>query len=73
MDKFTYNYNGIILTMDDMCKINTYYEAASSAEVLIENYGLSKDDALEKGYEVRRLMDKYEYNETEAINELMEE
>lgn len=71
-DKFEYEFNGMVLSMEDMSEINSYYEAASTAEYLMDNYGFDKDDALDKGYEVRRLMDDFGYYEEEAIEEIID-
>ena len=71
-----YEINGIKLTGSDMCNIDKYYEAACSAEYIQDNYELAKlsdELALELGYDVRRLMDKYNYCEDEAISQITAE
>ena len=87
-----YEIKGITLNVNDLMELHHYYEAACTAEYLMENYvyeigpwlreninaelNLSacksdEDIALALGYEVRRLMDKYGYDEEEAINEVL--
>ena len=61
-----FEFNG--LTMSEMSKIHEHYEAACTAEYVMENYGITSErDALAIGYNVRFLMDKYGYDENEAI------
>lgn len=61
-----FTYNG--LTMTEMMHIHSYYEAACTAEYVMENYDITdENEALAIGYEVRRLMDKYGYGEEEAV------
>lgn len=68
-----YEIKGITLNVNDLMELHHYYEAACTAEYLMENYGISKEDkALSLGYEVRRLMDKYGYLEEDAIAEVLE-
>ncbi len=73
--KIEYNIKGITLDASDLCKINTYYEAACTAEYLLDNYEQieSEEQAMDIGYEVRRMMNKYGYSEDEAIDEVMNE
>ena len=67
-----YEIKGVTLTEWDMYDIKKYYEAACTAEYIMENHDITDEDkALKLGYEVRRLMDKYGYYEEEAINEVM--
>lgn len=69
---YTYSIKGITLTMEDMVGINSYYEAASTAEYIMENFlDIDKDEALRIGYEVRRCMAKYDMNENEAIRHIL--
>lgn len=71
---YTYSIKGITLTMEDMVGINSYYEAASTAEYIMENFlDIDKDEALRIGYEVRRCMAKYDMNESEAIRHILDE
>ena len=52
--------------MEDMMRIHLYYEAASTAEYIMYNYGIdNKEEALKIGYNVRDLMDRYGYTEQE--------
>lgn len=67
-----YEIKGVTLTEWDMYDIKKYYEAACTAEYIMENHDITDEDrALKLGYEVRRLMDKYDYYEEEAIDEAM--
>jgi len=69
---FTYFIKGITLTMEDMAQIHPYYEAACTAEYVMENYGITDDDnALAIGHEVRRQMDKFGWSEEEAISHVL--
>lgn len=71
--KIQYEIKGITLDVHDLMELHQYYEAACTAEYLIENYGIATEDkALKLGYEVRRLMDKYGYLEEDAIAEVLE-
>ena len=73
MFEYTLN-NGTRLTMTDMLAVHQHYEAACTAEYIMENHGIdTEEEALSLGYDVRRLMDKYSYTEKEAINEVMAE
>ena len=68
--KFEYPIKGITLTMSDMMQIDKYYEAACTAQTLMHCYPERYDTvekAMETGYEVRRQMSKYDYDEDEAI------
>ena len=70
--KFQYEIKGITLDVNDLMDIHHYYEAACTAEYLMDNYGITNEyDALYLGYEVRRLMDKYEWDEETAIDAVM--
>ena len=69
-----YEIKGITLDVGDLIEIHRYYEAACTAEFVMENYEVSDEvQALQIGYDVRRLMDKYDYSELEAIDKIMEE
>ena len=68
-----YEIKGVTLNVNDLMDIHHYYEAACTAEYLMENYGVSNENkALKLGYEVRRLMNKYECLEEDAIAEVLE-
>lgn len=69
--KFEYEIKGITLNMSDMNQINEYYEAACTAEYLIDNYDVTEEEVMQLGYDVRRLMNKYGYDEEEAIKEVI--
>ena len=72
--KMQYEIKGITLDVNDLMEIHHYYEAACTAEYLMENYDITdEDDALYFGYEVRRLMDKYDWDEETAIDNVMRE
>ena len=63
-------FNGQPIDWDDLYKLHLFYEASCTAEWAMENYpGLSGEDAMKLGYEARRQMDKYGYEEEEAIEE----
>ena len=66
-----YEIKGITLNERDMYDITEYYEAACTAEYLMNNYNVTEEEAMEFGYEIRRLMDKYGYTEEDAIYEVM--
>lgn len=70
-----YTIKGITLSVSDLIDINRYYEAACTAEYLLENYEqvTSEEQAMELGYEVRRKMDKYGYSEEDAIDIVLAE
>lgn len=71
---FTYNYKGNELDMMEMSRISNFYEAACTAEYLMDNYDVEdKDEALTKGYRVREIMDDYGLNEEEAIKQMFDE
>lgn len=67
--KFEYEVNGARLHVEDLAVISNYYQAACTAEYLIENY--PEFDTLEKamsaGYKVRDLMHLHDYSELEAV------
>lgn len=67
-----YKIKGITLDVHDLINIHEYYEAACTAEYLMDNYDLTENEAMRLGADVRRLMDKYGYDEEEAINEVLE-
>lgn len=78
-----YNIKGVTLNVIDLININKYYEAAYTAEYILEgdikdlfNYPIpeyTEEEAMQIAYEVRRLMEKYDYDETEAIEEIINE
>ena len=70
--KIQYTIKGVTLDDFDLMECHQYYEAACTAEYLMENYDISDEDtAMHLGYEVRRLMNKYDYDEETAIDEVM--
>lgn len=70
-----YKIQGITLSVSDLIAIDRYFEAACTAEYLLENYEqvTTEEQAMELGYEVRRKMDKYGYSEEDAIDEVLAE
>ena len=73
MAKMEYKIKDIILTEEELIEIHEYYEAACTANYLMDQYGFDEEKALELGYEVRRQMDKYGFDEEEAISEVLED
>lgn len=72
--KIQYTIKGVTLDVHDLMELHEYYEAACTAEYLMENYNISDENtAIHLGYEVRRLMGKYGYDEEEAINEVLKD
>lgn len=65
--------HGKLYTMDELCYLHQQYEILCTAEYLIENKDMSEQEALQKAAEVRRIMDKYDFSEDEAIKELFKE
>lgn len=70
-----YTIKGITLSVSDLIDIHRYYEAACTAECLLENCEqvTTEEQAMKLGYEVRRKMDKYGYSEEDAIDEVLRE
>lgn len=65
---------GITLDEHDLVTVNSYYEAACTAEYMMENYGIKDEEqAMNLAYEVRHRMDKYGYEETDAIRVVLSE
>ena len=64
---------GKFYTMDELCYLHQQYEILCTAEYLMESRDLSEQEALQKASEVRRLMDKYDFSEDEAIKEIFKE
>lgn len=71
MMKIQYEIKGITLDEFDMQRIKEHYETYCTAEYLTENYELTEERAVELGYDVRRMMLKYGYDEEYAIEEIM--
>ena len=71
--KIEYEIKGITLDVDDLMKVHEYYEAACTAEYLMDNCGIdNEEDALQLGYDVRWLMYKYDLDEETAIDRALE-
>ncbi len=71
--KIQYTIKGVTLDDFDLMECHQYYEAACTAEYLMENYDITDEDtAMHLAYDVRRLMNKYGYNEEEAIDKVLE-
>lgn len=66
-----YKVKGVVLNEHDIKDIHSYYEAACTAEYIRETHDMDEERALELGYEVRRLMNKYDYDEGKAISEVL--
>ena len=64
---------GKLYTMDELCYLHKRYEVLCTAEYLLDNKGLDEHEAMEKAEEVRRIMDKYDFSEEEAIEKLFKE
>ena len=68
--KFEYKINNDLLHVEDIAIISNYYQAACTAEYLIENY--PEFDTLEKamsaGYKIRDFMLLHDFSELEAID-----
>lgn len=70
--KIQYEIKGVTLNVNDLIDIHKYYEAACTAEYLMENFGITdENEAMKLGYTVRGYMDKYGYNENEAIERIL--
>lgn len=66
-------FNGKLYSMDELCYLHKQYEILCTAEYLIDTKGLDEQEAIRKAEEARRIMDKYDFSEEEAIKELFEE
>lgn len=70
--KIKYEIKGVKLNEHDLMELRDYYEAARTAEYIMENYGVTDErEAMQIGYNVRFAMDKYGYDEETAINEVL--
>lgn len=67
--KIEYEINGITLNEPELRELHSYYEIACTAEYLLDNYDVAEENAMKVAAEVRRLMDKYGYDENDAISE----
>lgn len=67
-----YEIKGITLNEFDMYDIKKYYEAACTAEYIMDNYDVTEEEAMKLGWEVRRLMDNYGGTEEDLVYEVME-
>ena len=72
MPEFTFEIKGVTLDMCEMHTIHKQYEIFSTAEYLIENYGLSEETALKMAVDIRKRMDKYGLDEETAIDEILD-
>jgi hypothetical protein len=67
-----YEIKGITLNVNDLMELHHYYEAACTAEYLMENYDIiDENEAMRLGYKVRRFMDKFGGDEEYAIDEVL--
>ena len=62
-----YTIKGITLNAREITDIHNYYEATCTAEYIMENYDAPESLAMNYAHDIRRQMDKYGYDETEAI------
>lgn len=69
---FMCSIDGIRIDVPTLVKLADFYAASCTAEYVNENHpDLTGEQAMELGYETRRLMDKYGYDEEEAIEAAM--
>ena len=67
-----YEIKGVKLSEEDLTCLHEYYEAARTAEYLMSVYDIKNEEkAMELGYYIRRLMDRFDYTESEAISEAL--
>ena len=66
-----YEIKGITLDVYDLINIHEYYEAACTAEYILDNYDVTEDEAMKLGDEVRKYMNKYGHSEEDAVYEVM--
>lgn len=70
--KIEYTIKGITLDVCDLLKIHKYYEAACTAEYIMENHNIiDETEAMKLAHEIREQMDKYGYDEDEAIEQML--
>lgn len=65
--KIEYQIKGVVLDAYEMYEIKNTYEALCTAEYILENYKVSETQAVQLGYETRRLMNKYGGDEEDTI------
>lgn len=72
--KIEYIIKGITLDVNDLMAVTAYYKRACTAEYIFENYPQIENEAkaMDLAYEVRRLMDKYNYDEFEAVENILQ-
>ena len=64
--------DGKVLNVMQLGKIAEFYNAMCTAEYIQDTYNIVNEDlAKELGYCARNIMNKYDYSEDEAINQLM--
>ena len=70
--KIEYTIDGKTLQESELRPISRYYEAACTAEFVMDTFPSVTDEkkAMQIGYTVRELMDKYYYSEGDAIRHL---
>jgi hypothetical protein len=71
MPEFTFEINGVTLNMCEMNRVHEQYQIYCTAEYLMENYHIEEKEALALASDVRRLMFKYDYTESEAIHKIL--
>ena len=80
MMSMKYKINGVVLDIHDLIEVSEYYEAACTADWVLETYSdlvSSEEEALSIGYEVRRKMNDWGrcsgQDEEDAIVEVLKE
>ena len=70
--KIEFTIKGVTLNEWDMLDVKRYYEAACTANRILDmEYNISDDAALQLGYQVRLLMAERGSSESDAIDEIM--
>lgn len=69
-----YEIKGIVLNYNELHEIHHYYEAACTAEYLLENYydKVTEETAMRIAYDVREKMRDCDMSEEEAIDKILE-
>jgi hypothetical protein len=72
MPEFTFEIKGVTLNMDEMHKVHKWYQIYNTAEYLLESYPqLSEERAVYLASAVRDLMDHKDYDEEDAVYEVL--
>lgn len=71
---FMCSVDGVRIDVPTLVELSRFYEASCTAEYVKDNHPeLTGEQAMDVGYETRRLMDKYGYDEDEAIEEALDD